>query len=155
MNDFERIGDYAIARKLGSGGQGVVYEAYDPAGERVALKPLHSGSGFARPVEKEIAAARRVAAFCTARVIAVDLAGSRPYVVSEFVDGPSLTQAITDNGPFHADSLRRLAVGVATAMVAIHDAGVAHCDLKPRLAPARPSPPGRLRGRDGQGILLG
>ncbi|WP_062433670.1 serine/threonine-protein kinase [Herbidospora daliensis] len=131
MDDPERIGDYAIARKLGSGGQGVVYEAYDPAGERVALKLLHGAAGIARPVEKEIAAARRVAAFCTARVIAVDLTGARPYVVSEFVDGPSLTQAVADQGPFEADALRRLAVGVATAMAAIHDAGVVHCDLKP------------------------
>ncbi|MFC7714412.1 hypothetical protein [Nonomuraea recticatena] len=39
-----RIGDYVLAGRLGSGGQGVVYDAYDPEGRRVAVKVLHTGA---------------------------------------------------------------------------------------------------------------
>ncbi|MEU7000235.1 serine/threonine-protein kinase [Nonomuraea sp. NPDC046570] len=129
--DPERIGGYALAGRLGSGGQGVVYEGYGESGERVAVKVLHVESSLRRPFGKEVAAARRVAAFCTARILAADLDGDRPYIVSEFVDGPSLRQAVTEYGPYTGDALLRLAIGTATAMAAIHDAGVAHCDLKP------------------------
>ncbi|MFI6324964.1 protein kinase [Nonomuraea sp. NPDC050556] len=131
MGDPERIGDYAIARRLGSGGQGVVYEAYGQAGERVALKVLHPQAALRRPFDKEVNAARRVAAFCTARIVAAELDGAQPYVVSEYVAGPSLRAAVDERGPYTGDDLRRLAIGTATAMAAIHDAGVAHCDLKP------------------------
>ncbi|MFI6324970.1 WD40 repeat domain-containing serine/threonine protein kinase [Nonomuraea sp. NPDC050556] len=128
---MEYVGEYAIARKLGSGGQGVVYEGYSTSGERVAVKVLHTDYGLRRPFEKEVVAARRVAAFCTARILAAELDNGRPYIVSEFVDGPSLAAAVDRNGPYTGDALRRLAIGTATAMAAIHDAGVAHCDLKP------------------------
>ncbi|MGW5688417.1 WD40 repeat domain-containing serine/threonine protein kinase [Nonomuraea sp. NPDC003754] len=131
MNDPQLVGPYVIARRLGSGGQAVVYEGYGATGERVAIKVLHSEAGLGRPAAKEIAAARRVAPFCTARVLDADLEGARPYIVSEYVDGPSLREAVTRDGPYSGDALRRLAIGIATAMAAIHDAGVAHCDLKP------------------------
>lgn len=131
MGDPERIGGYAIARRLGSGGQGVVYEAYGRDGQRVALKALHQDAAVRRPFDKEVTAARRVAAFCTARILDTDLDGAQPYIVSEYVPGPSLREAVSAQGPYTGEDLRRLAIGIATAMAAIHDAGVAHCDLKP------------------------
>ncbi|MFF4625738.1 protein kinase family protein [Nonomuraea jabiensis] len=59
---------------------------------RVALKVLHTVHSPASRdrFAKEVAAARRVASFCTARVLACDLSGSRPYIVGEYVPGPSL-----------------------------------------------------------------
>ncbi|MFD0660787.1 hypothetical protein [Thermocatellispora tengchongensis] len=42
--DPERLGGYWVARRLGEGGQGVVYEAYDDAGARVAVKVLRRGA---------------------------------------------------------------------------------------------------------------
>ncbi|MEU0568495.1 protein kinase [Nonomuraea sp. NPDC005983] len=131
MSDPQRVGDYAIARRLGSGGQAVVYEGYGKAGERVAVKVLHEKAGLGRPVAKEVAAARRVAPFCTARILDAQFDGAQPYIVSEYVDGPNLREAVTRNGPYSGDALRRLAIGIVTAVAAIHDAGVAHCDLKP------------------------
>ncbi|WP_157247091.1 hypothetical protein [Nonomuraea typhae] len=61
-----RIGDYELAGLLGSGGQGSVYDAYDPEGRRVAVKVLHPGGSRER-FAKEVEAAARVASFCTAR----------------------------------------------------------------------------------------
>ncbi|MBB5138565.1 WD40 repeat protein [Thermocatellispora tengchongensis] len=133
--DPRAIGDYVIARRLGSGGQGVVYEAYDPAGRRVAVKVVHvhlAGNAEVRArFAKEAMAAQRVASFCTARVLEARLDGERPYIVSEFVDGPSLGQAVERAGPYTGDALHRMATGIATALVAIHQADVIHRDLKP------------------------
>ncbi|MEZ0071009.1 serine/threonine-protein kinase [Planotetraspora sp. GP83] len=153
--DPRRIGDYWLAGRLGEGGQGVVYEAYDDAGRRVALKALRvdsyggfggaqnggAGGGAHRGgpgdaelrarFAREAAAARRVSSFCTARIIAADLEGAQPYIVSEFVGGPSLRRAVERNGPYGPDDLYRLATGIATALTAIHEASVIHRDLKP------------------------
>ncbi|MGI5201995.1 serine/threonine-protein kinase [Spirillospora sp. CA-108201] len=80
---------------------------------------------------REVEAVRRVSQFCTARVLAVDLDDPLPYVVSEYVAGPNLQQAVDDDGPYKPDDLYRLAVGSATALTAVHRAGVVHRDLKP------------------------
>ncbi|MFI6601091.1 protein kinase [Nonomuraea sp. NPDC050536] len=131
--DPQHIGEYWLAGRLGSGGQGVVYEAYDADGRRVALKMLHAtgADGSRERFAKEATAAGRVASFCTARVLTSDLDGPRPYIVSEYVAGPSLGQAVRDGRRFTGDDLHRLATAVATALTAIHEAGVIHRDLKP------------------------
>ncbi|MFI6595923.1 protein kinase [Nonomuraea sp. NPDC050536] len=127
--DPARIGGYWLAGRLGAGGQGVVYEGYDAAGRRVAIKMLHGADvGL---LEREVIAARRISSFCTAGLIDADLTGPRPYLVSEYVEGPSLGQAVREGRVFDGGELHRLATGVATALTAIHDAGVIHRDMKP------------------------
>ncbi|GIH63605.1 serine/threonine-protein kinase [Microbispora siamensis] len=133
--DPERLGEFWLAGRLGAGGQGVVYEAYDGQGTRVAVKVLH-GDAAADPelrerFGREAAAARRVSSFCTARVIEARLDGPKPYIVSEYVAGPSLRRAVQDGRVFSGDDLHRLATAIATALTAIHEAGVIHRDLKP------------------------
>ncbi|MED7928093.1 serine/threonine-protein kinase [Nonomuraea sp. LP-02] len=129
----EWIGHYRVLRSLGRGGQGAVYLAAAPNGTRVAVKVLHdlvdetARARFAREVE----AARRVATFSTARVLDVDISGRFPYIVSEFVDGPSLEQLVKKHGPRDEDGLTRLALSTAGALAAIHKAGVVHRDFKP------------------------
>ncbi|OPG11816.1 serine/threonine-protein kinase [Microbispora sp. GKU 823] len=129
------IGPYRIVRRLGAGGQGIVYLGTDDAGTPVAVKVLRpeiaadetTRSRFAR----EVAIARRVASFCTAQFLAADLWSDPPYIVTEYVDGPSLQEEVARNGPRTGAALHRLAVGTATALTAIHEAGLVHRDFKP------------------------
>ncbi|MFI1207350.1 protein kinase [Streptomyces sp. NPDC020802] len=129
------VGKYRLGRRVGSGGQGTVYEAYDPEGGRVALKLLHAteaeGSEAAQRLIKEVEATQRVAVACTARLIEAVVHGPRPHVVSEFIDGPTLRAAVDEHGPFRGEDLHRLALAVAVALCGIHDAQVVHRDLKP------------------------
>ncbi|MEU4829908.1 serine/threonine-protein kinase [Streptosporangium sp. NPDC023615] len=130
--DPQRLDGYWLAGRLGAGGQGVVYDAYHDGGTRVAVKVLHTTHDtHLDRMTKEVHAARRIASFCTARILDARLEGPRPYIVSEFIDGPSLEQAVKQGRRFGGDELHRLAIGIATALAAIHRAGVVHRDLKP------------------------
>jgi serine/threonine protein kinase len=73
----------------------------------------------------------RVASYCTARIIDVDLVHEPPYLVSEYVPGPDLHSWVEQKGAYGPDELFRLAIGIATALSSIHQAGVTHRDLKP------------------------
>ncbi|MFI7108298.1 serine/threonine-protein kinase [Nonomuraea sp. NPDC050227] len=134
-DDPRRLGPYELVARLGEGGQGVVYLGRDPSGRQVAVKLLHNGlltdpgarAGFLREVE----IARRVARFSTAPVLHADLAGRRPYIVSEYVPGPSLRDLVATEGPRQGAALERLAISTAAALAAIHRAGVLHRDFKP------------------------
>ncbi|SEF80318.1 Serine/threonine protein kinase [Thermomonospora echinospora] len=131
-DDPREIGRYRLTGRLGEGGQGVVYLGEAPDGQRVAVKVLKATSEAARArFAREMEAAQRVAPFCTAAVLESSATGRRPYVVSEFVEGPSLLQRVRERGPLHGGDLDRLMVNTASALTAIHGAGIVHRDLKP------------------------
>ncbi|HST86447.1 MAG TPA: protein kinase [Kineosporiaceae bacterium] len=132
--DPESIAGYRVLSRLGSGGQGVVFLAAASSGDLVAIKRLLNGPEDTQAraqFAKEVAAARLVAPFCTAQVVDAQLEGDSPYVVSEFIPGPSLQQQIQRSGPMQGTTLQRMAIGTATALAAIHQAGVVHRDFKP------------------------
>ncbi|GAA4611777.1 hypothetical protein GCM10023195_50110 [Actinoallomurus liliacearum] len=133
--DPERVGAYGLAGRLGEGGQGVVYLGEAPDGRQVAVKLLHaqfSGDTKVRArFAGELASAKRVAPFCTAQILDADVEGDTPYLVSEYIDGPSLRQVVDAEGPRWGASLQRLAIGTVTALAAIHEAGIVHRDFKP------------------------
>nr|WP_062339403.1 serine/threonine-protein kinase [Herbidospora sakaeratensis] len=133
--DPRRIGAYRLVGVLGSGGQGVVYQGIDEAGHQVAVKLLHRhlshDKDAARGFLREVAAARRVAAFCTAAVLDVGLQDEQPYIVSEYVAGDTLQALVRDAGPRTGGALDRLAISTLTALAAIHEAGIVHRDFKP------------------------
>ncbi|MEU8249313.1 serine/threonine-protein kinase [Nonomuraea sp. NPDC048916] len=131
-DDPTSLGAFRLAGRLGEGGQGVVYLAHTPGGEPVAVKLLNTGDAETRArLARELDALESVASFCTARVLDASTDGPRPYVVSEFVDGPSLADRVRERGPLRGGELERLVVGTATALAAIHAAGVVHRDFKP------------------------
>ncbi|MGK5558742.1 serine/threonine-protein kinase, partial [Actinomadura kijaniata] len=133
--DPARVGPYRLTARLGHGGMGTVYLAEGEGGRRVAVKVINPGlagdEGFQARFRREVTAARQVRRFCTAAVLDSDLDGDPPYVVTEYVEGPTLAAAIAERGPLRGGDLDALAVGIATALTAIHGAGLVHRDLKP------------------------
>jgi serine/threonine protein kinase len=134
-SDPQRLGSHRIVGRLGRGGMGTVYLAESDSGERAAIKMINpelaDDETFRERFRREVESARRVRRFCTAPVLDAQLDGEPLFIVTEFVDGPNLDEFVTASGPMRGSSLEHLAVGVATALTAIHGAGVVHRDLKP------------------------
>ncbi|MDX6743013.1 serine/threonine-protein kinase [Actinocorallia sp. A-T 12471] len=146
--DPGEVGGYVLVGRLGEGGQGVVYLGRSPSGRQVAVKLLSAGFSGDEAARvrfvRELETARRVADFCTARVIAADVYGDRPYIVSEYVRGRSLHELIRADGVRAGADLHRLAIGTVTALAAIHRAGIVHRDFKP---------PNVIVGEDGPRVI--
>ncbi|MEV5409772.1 protein kinase [Thermopolyspora sp. NPDC052614] len=128
------LGPYRVAGRLGQGGMGTVYLADGPLGAvaiKVINRHLASDPEFRVRFRREVEAARRVRRFCTAPVLDAQLDGDPLWVVTEYVAGPDLGRMLRENGPLTGSNVEALAVGVATALTAIHGAGLVHRDLKP------------------------
>ncbi|MFI6505738.1 PASTA domain-containing protein [Nonomuraea typhae] len=126
------LGAYTLTGRLGEGGQGVVFLGMRGE-ERHAIKLLHGPVGDERAAFlREVELAKHVARFCTAQVVDAGFDEGRPYIVSEYVAGPSLYREVMRTGPKSGGALERLAVGTATALAAIHRAGIVHRDFKPQ-----------------------
>jgi predicted Ser/Thr protein kinase len=134
--DPRQLGEYELLGRLGEGGMGTVFLGRGPQGRLVAIKVIRPEFAyedeFRARFRSEVNRARQVPPFCTAEVLDADPEHHTPYLVVEYVDGPSLAEVISEQGPLAAGSLHSVAVGVATALAAIHGAGVIHRDLKPR-----------------------
>ncbi|MCW2916073.1 MAG: serine/threonine protein kinase, partial [Actinomycetia bacterium] len=131
----DRIGHYRLLEILGEGGMGVVHLAVDPQGRKVAIKVLRpqvAGDVTAlRRLAREVDTMRRVHSPHVAEILDADVTAERPYIVTQFVPGRTLEEAVFDSGPMRGRPLQRLATGLASALAAIHGAGVIHRDLKP------------------------
>ena len=93
--DPSQVGRYQLSGRLGAGGMGTVYLGRaDSGGPLVAVKVVHpelaGDPEFRARFADEVAAARRVAPFCTARVVDADPAAHPPWLVTEYVDGVPL-----------------------------------------------------------------
>ena len=133
--DPSRVGNYRLIGRLGEGGMGQVFLGLSPGGRQVAVKIIHpayaSGKQFRERFAREIEAARRVGGFHTASVVDADPGADPPWMVTAFIHGPSLQQAVAEDGPFSLERVCRLGAGLAEGLAAIHACGLVHRDLKP------------------------
>jgi tetratricopeptide (TPR) repeat protein/predicted Ser/Thr protein kinase len=126
---------YTILERVGAGGMGEVYAAYDPRlDRRVALKVLRGGGtvdeGARQRLFREAQALARLNHPSVVAVHDVGLAGDEVYVAMEFVDGQTLTGWVREKPRTCAEVLevfRAAGEGLAAA----HDAGLVHRDFKP------------------------
>ncbi|WP_066362363.1 serine/threonine-protein kinase [Herbidospora mongoliensis] len=127
----EKIGPYRVEERLGEGGMGVVYRATAPGGRPVAVKVIREALALRSDIRvrfaREIEMAGRLRSPYTLALIDSDAAGSRPYLVTEYVPGPTLARS----APLPPARLRRVAAEVLRGLVEFHRAGIVHRDLKP------------------------
>lgn len=133
--DPRRIGRFTVLGLLGEGGMGRVFLGTSPGGRAVAIKVIRAGlasdPAFRTRFSHEVAAARAVGGFYTAPVVDADTTGPQPWLAVAYVAGPSLHDAVVASGPLPPSAVRRLGLGLAEALQAIHAARVVHRDLKP------------------------
>ena len=134
-DDPPRIGPYLLLRRLGAGGMGQVFLGRSPGGRLVAVKVIRAelagDPGFRARFAREVTAARRVSGVFTAPVVDADPTAPLPWLVTGFVNGLSLAEALDEHGALPVASVLALAAGLAEGLGAIHSAGVVHRDLKP------------------------
>ncbi len=130
-------GRYRVHRVIGSGGMGVVVEAYHvELAHRVAIKLLKSGAAKrASTLERFLQEARasvRLHGQHVARVTDVGrLDDGRPYIVMEYLHGRDLAQWLQEHGPMPVQQAVDLVLQASEAIAEAHSLGIVHRDLKP------------------------
>ncbi|GLY91876.1 hypothetical protein Airi02_098040 [Actinoallomurus iriomotensis] len=132
-DDPAEIDGHRLTARLSSDGTGIVYLAHDAAGEHVAVKTTRAPDQVQarRDLRMEASCARRLPPFCTVALLTDGTDHTPPYLVREYIEGPSLEQYVDALGPLDAERLMALAVALGRAVAAIHAAGLIHCDLRP------------------------
>src|SRR5690625_6168186 len=82
-------------------------------------------------LSREVAAQKLVRNDNIVRILDAELESSEAFVVTEFVPGPTLEDAVRTHGGLHPEAVREIALVMGQTLQAIHEAGVIHRDLKP------------------------
>ena len=130
-----QLGPYEVTKKIGKGGMGVVYLARDTRLDRpVAIKMLApkytSNSQQRERLKREARAAAKFSHPGIATVYSLEEMGDSFYIVSEYVQGPTLSQTMS-LGAISFSKILDIAVQIAQAVTAAHEQGIIHRDLKP------------------------
>ena len=128
-------GRYRVTARLGAGGMATIYRAVDESLERdVAIKVLHPHLADDESLLKRFRAEARAAAGLLhpniVNVFDQGIAGL-PFIVMEYVDGPSLRDVLTQRGRLTPAEVLAIAEPVGRALARAHAAGVIHRDVKP------------------------
>ncbi|RKN10591.1 bifunctional serine/threonine-protein kinase/ABC transporter substrate-binding protein [Streptomyces radicis] len=156
--DPRRIGGYRLLRRLAEGRTGRLYYAASLGGVPTALKVIgeeHAADAdFRARFERDVSAARHVAARWLITVSAADTAGATSWAAFPFVAGPPLDGTVAAHGPLPSRSVRVLGARLAEALQAVHGAGLTHRDVRPGHVLLTPDGPW-LTGFGGSGTLAG
>jgi serine/threonine protein kinase/WD40 repeat protein len=130
-----QMGMYRLLGRLGAGGMGQVFLGVSRGGRKVAVKVMRADlvadPEFRSRFAREVAIARTVNGFYTAPVVDADPDATPPWMVTAYVQGPSLAAAVTERGPLGEAEVRDLAAALAEGLASVHAGGLVHRDLKP------------------------
>ncbi len=134
--DPRRVGRYRLAGRIaGLPADNPIYLGISPDGAEVAISMLRTDwaqDAAARDrFTAEAAVAKRVPPFCAARVLDAGLEGYEAYLVSEYIPGPSLLAIVAANGVIVGPDLEAVAIGMATGLASVHQAGLVHGNFGP------------------------
>ncbi len=134
--DPRRVGRYRLAgRIVGIPADDPIYLGISPDGAEVAISMLRTDwaqDAAARDrFAAEAAVAKRVPPFCAARVLDAGLEGYQAYLVSEYVPGLSLLDIVAADGVRTGAELEAVAIGMATGLASVHQAGLVHGNFGP------------------------
>ncbi|MFE9630007.1 bifunctional serine/threonine-protein kinase/ABC transporter substrate-binding protein [Streptomyces sp. NPDC006463] len=133
--DPARIGGYRVLGRLGAGGMGVVLLGRSAGGALAAVKLVRAeyadDPDFRVRFRREVAVARRVRSRWAVPVVDADTEAPAPWLATEFVPGPPLSDAVAQAGGLPPSSVRFLGARLAEALDAVHEAGLVHRDVKP------------------------
>jgi predicted Ser/Thr protein kinase len=128
-----RVGRYELRERLGAGGMGVVYAAYDAElGRRVAVKLLHEtgAEGQARDrILREAQALARLSHPNVVQIYEIGAVGRQVFVAMEFAEGLTLAQWQAQRRGWR--ELLAVYVDAGRGLAAAHAAGLVHRDVKP------------------------
>ena len=131
----DAFGEYVIDDQLGEGGMGIVFRAIHEDGAVVALKVLKPGlvadTNAARRFAREARAAAEVDHPNLIEVIDAGDVDGTGYLAMHYVPGKSLDDRISEHGPLPLEDMTRIVAEIASALDALHAAGLVHRDVKP------------------------
>jgi serine/threonine-protein kinase len=129
---------YHIVQLIGEGGMGRVYEARHTrlANKRLAVKMLHEDMARQPEIltrfEREAESASTIAHPNVVEVLDVNhLEDGRPYIICEFLDGEEFGALLDRVGKLPTETAIRITRQICRALVAAHERGIVHRDMKP------------------------
>ncbi|WP_063793316.1 serine/threonine-protein kinase [Frankia sp. R43] len=149
------VGRYQLIEQIGAGGYGTVWRAVDEvlnvtvAAKQLRIPVAASAGHTSLLVTRVMREARMVAKLRdhphVVTVLDVVEENNLPWIIMEYVPSVSLAEAIRTRGPLSADEVIRIGVAVLDALVAAHQRGISHRDVKPANI---------LIGHDGRIVLV-
>jgi serine/threonine protein kinase len=131
----QALGHYRIEAKLGEGGMGVVYQAFDTHLDRpVAIKILRADATTSPERQRRFVQEAKAASALNhpniIHIYDISSSGGTDFIAMEFVAGKTLHQLIAKNDLPLRDTLK-YSIQIADALARAHSAGIVHRDLKP------------------------